>query len=121
MSKFDPITLYFIIFESMGIWLWLLGCFAFVLLVGVFASALRLRRGGRSSGRSILTGAATGIATTIIAFFLIPSWTLAGIDALNGPIDYAVAFLLALVPGIFAGALGFTLAAWTVRGERPAS
>ncbi|MBP0575985.1 hypothetical protein J8J27_35225, partial [Mycobacterium tuberculosis] len=77
------------------IWLWLLAGLALLLLSGVVAGAVGIRRAGQSARRPVLAALAAGLITTIIAFFLVPGWTLAGFDSLNGPVDYVFALLLA--------------------------
>lgn len=42
MSDFDPTTTFFILYESMGVWLWALLGLALILQIGVVMSALRL-------------------------------------------------------------------------------
>lgn len=111
MDDFNPVTLFFILYESIGVWLFVLAAAALALLLGVVAAMVRLRRIGRPAGRPLAAALIGGLAVAILAFFLVPGWTLAGLDSLNGAVDYLFAALLALVPGAFAGALLFMLAA----------
>ncbi|MBN9581169.1 MAG: DUF5368 family protein [Afipia sp.] len=111
MSDFNPITLFFILYESMGVWLWLLLTLALVLFVGIVASALNLRRAGRPAKRPILAALIAGSIVTLAATFAVPVWTLADIGALSAAVDYIFAFLFALIPGAVIAALVFMLVA----------
>lgn len=111
MSDFNPETLFFILYESIGVWLWLLLGLVVVLLAGIVMSALKLHRAGRSMKRSFLAALIAGLVVAVAATFAVPVWTLADIGALGAVIDYAFAFLLALVPGAIVAALIFMLAA----------
>lgn len=111
MSDFNPVTLFFILYESLGPWLWVLLGLAIVLLAGIVSSFLRLRRSGGSASRSMLGAIIAGLITAAALTFVVPIWTLADPSALNGPIDYAVAFIFALVPGVLIGSLVFILSA----------
>ncbi len=111
MSDFNPITLYFILYESMGNWLWALIALSLVLLVGIVVGSTKLRKALKPARRPLTAAIVAGSAVTAIFTFLIPVWTLAGPGALVAPVDYAAAILLALVPGTSAGAFVFFLAA----------
>lgn len=121
MSDFNPITLYYILHEGMGAWLWLLLALAGALLAGIVASFLKLRRAGRPARRPLLMALAVALVAAVAFTFLVPAWTLAGPGALTGPIDYASAFLFALVPAGLIGSAAFFLAtARCVRNARAA-
>lgn len=111
MSDFNPETLFFILYESIGVWLWLLLGLAVVLLAGIVMSALKLHRAGRSMKRPFLAALIAGLVVAVAATFAVPVWTLADVGALGAVIDYAFAFLLALVPGAIVAAFIFMLAA----------
>jgi hypothetical protein len=111
MSDFDPVAIFFILHESMGVWLWLLLGAAVVLLAGIVMSARRLRRAGRSAMRPVVAASVIGLIVAVAATFAVPVWTLADPGALSAAIDYIVAFLFALVPAAFVAALVFMLAA----------
>lgn len=111
MSDFNPMALFFILYESMNVWLWVSLGLALVLVVGIVVSALKLYRVGRSMARPIVAALTAGLIAAAVATFLVPVWTLADIGALSGALDYAFAFLFALVPGTVAAALAFMLAA----------
>lgn len=111
MSDFNPETLFFIVYESMGLWLWLLLGLAVVLLIGIVTSAIRLHRSGRPMTRPVMAAVIVGLLASVAITFVVPAWTLAGADALTGAIDYAFAFLFALVPGAILAALVFMMAA----------
>jgi len=120
MADFNPVTLYFILYESLGAWLFALAGAAFLLLAGVIAMALRLRRADRPARRPVMAASAAAVLATAVFFFMVPGWTLSGIDALSGAVDILFATLLALVPGLAAGAIVFMLAAGrcAARGAR---
>lgn len=111
MSDFDPVTVFFIVRESMGAWLWPLLALAVMLLIGFVASALKLRRAGQSVKRPILAALVVGLVVAVAATFIVPGWTLADVSALGAAVDYVFAFLFALVPGTIVAVLVFILTA----------
>jgi hypothetical protein len=111
VSDFNPVTLFFILQESLGVWLWLLLALALVLLVGIVMSARKLRRAGRPASRPVGAALVVGLAVAAAATYAMPVWTLADPGGLSAAVDYVVAFLFALVPGGIAGSLIFMLAA----------
>lgn len=111
MSDFDPVTLYFILAESFGPWLWALLALAAILLIGVVAGFVRLRRARRPVFKPLLAAIVAGLATAAALLFAVPAWTLADPSALSAPVDYAFAFLVALVPGAIVASGVFMLAA----------
>lgn len=111
MSDFNPVTLFFILSESMRIWLWALVALALLLLAGIAVGIVRLRRTGRPARRALTAGLLTGLATTVVFTFLVPVWTLAGPGVLGAPVDFLFAVLLALVPGAAVGSAVFAGAA----------
>lgn len=117
MSDFNPTTIYFILAESMGFWLWALLALALVLLAGIVTGIVKLRGAGRPARRPLTAALVTGLLTTVAFTFLVPSWTLTGPGALTGPIDYAFAFLFALMPGGIVGSAVFFLAAMKCAGR----
>lgn len=121
MSDFNPVTLFHILHESLGVWLWLLLALALVLLFGIVTAALKLRRAGRPMRRPFLAALIAGLVVAVIATFAMPIWTLADFGALRAAIDYATAFLLALVPGAIVAALVFMLAARRCVGRAAAA
>lgn len=120
MSDFDPVAIFFILHESMGVWLWLLLGAALVLLAGIVMSVLRLRRAGRSVMRPIIAASVIGLIVAVAATFAVPGWTHADAGALSAAVDYVVAFLFALVPAAFVAALVFMLAARLCAARAPA-
>ena len=119
MSDFNPVTLFFILSEGMGGWLWLLLAVALALLGGIVFGASRLRHAGRPAKRPLTAAAIVGAAATVIFAFLMPAWTLVGTDAFASGIDYAIAVLLALVPGAMVAALVFTMASLRCASRAP--
>ena len=111
MSDFDPVSLFFILYESMGVWLWLLFGLALVLPVGIVMRALKLYRAGQSMRRPAIMALTIGLIVAVAVTFAVPAWTLTDIGALGATVDYAFALLFALVPGTFIAALAFVLAA----------
>jgi peptidoglycan/LPS O-acetylase OafA/YrhL len=106
MSDFNPVTLFFILSESLGIWLWAFLALALLLLAGIAAGVARLRRSDQPARRALKAAVLAGLATTIVFAFLVPVWTLAGPGALGAPIDILFAVLFALVPGVALGSAG---------------
>ena len=119
MSDFNPVTLFFILSEGMGGWLWLLLAIALALLGGIVFGASRLRRAGRPAKRPLTAAAIVGAVATAVFAFLMPAWTLVGTDAFASGIDYAIAVLLALVPGAMVAALVFTMASLRCASRAP--
>ena len=111
MSDFDLTTIYFILAESMGMWLWALAGLAVVLGIGIIAGIMRLRTAGRPAKRPATAALIAGGVATAIFIFLVPVWTSTSAGALAAPVDYLFAVLIALVPGSMVGALVFFLAA----------
>ncbi len=111
MSDFDPVTIFYILYESMGMWLWVLTGLALVLLLGVISGFMKLRRAGRPASRSLVAAVVAGLFAAAAVTFAVPIWTLADPSALSAPVDYVVAFLFALVPGAIIASLVFMLAA----------
>lgn len=96
--------------QALQDWHWPLLLIALVLAVGVVSGTMRLRSARRSPKRPIVAAIVTGIVAAAIFFILVPGWTMATHDALNGPIDYIAAILIALVPGGGVAALVFSMA-----------
>lgn len=111
MNDFNPVTLFFILFESMGVWLWALVALALVLLVAIALGVIRLRKVGRSAKRPLMAALVIGVAATAIFTALVPFWTQTSPDSFVAPVDYFFAGFLALVPGGIAGAIVFFLTA----------
>ena len=99
MSDFNPVTLFFILSESLGGWLWVLVPLVLLLLAAIVASVRKLRNNGTPARRPLVTALLAGLATTVVFTFLVPVWTLAGPGALGAPIDILFAVLIALIPG----------------------
>ncbi|MBX3553102.1 MAG: hypothetical protein KF697_11655 [Pseudolabrys sp.] len=110
MSDFDPTSLFYILYESMGVWLWFLLGLAAVLLFGMIVSARRLMRVGGSLKRPLFAALAVSVVVALLLSFAVPLWTLASPAALSSGIDYLFAFLFALVPGVIVGAVAFMFA-----------
>lgn len=121
MSDFNPVTVFFILYESMGVWLWPLLGLALLLLAGIIMSALKLRRAGRPVKRPIVMAVVVGLIAAVAVTFAVPAWTLAGPGALGAAVDYAFAFLFALVPGAVVASLVFMMAARRCAGRRLAA
>lgn len=110
MSEFHPTTLYFIMFESLGGWLWLLIALAVALFWGIVNGARKLHEAGRPATRPLMMATVMGLIALAISAFLVPGWTLADRGALAAPIDHLFVLLLALIPGAFVSATVFSLA-----------
>jgi hypothetical protein len=121
MSDFNPVTLFFILSEALGGFLWLLIVVALVLLGGIAFGLSRLRRAGRPARRPLMAATIVGLVATTIFTLLMPAWTLSGVDAFASALDVAGAALLALIPGAMIAALVFTMASLRCasRGPRP--
>lgn len=112
MSDFNPVTLFFILHETFGAWLWLMLGLALVLAAGIAVSVMRLRRAGRPPLRPMTAALVIGtVATALATAFIVPRWTLTDIGAFGAAIDYLVAVLLALIPAAVVASLVFMMAA----------
>ncbi|MFC5386490.1 hypothetical protein ACFPLB_10980 [Aquamicrobium segne] len=112
MSDFDLTTIYFILSESMGGWLWGFVVLAVLLLAAIVAGIMTLQKNGTPARRPLVAALGAGLVTTIIFTFLVPIWTLAGAGALAAPIDVLFAALFALVPGGVVGSAVFIIMAF---------
>ncbi|HRP78334.1 MAG TPA: DUF5368 family protein [Aquamicrobium sp.] len=110
MSDFNPVTLFFILSEGMGGWLWLLLAAGLLLLGGIVFGLSRLRRAGRPAKRPLIAATVMGTVATIVFTILAPRWTLTDTGAFASALDVAAAVMLALVPGVMVAALVFTMA-----------
>lgn len=119
MSDFNPVTLFFILSEAMGGWLWLLLAAGLLLLGGIVFGASRLRRAGRPARRPLAAAAITGAVATAVFTLLMPAWTLTDTAAFASGVDVAVALLLGLVPGVLVAALVFTMASLRCAARGP--
>ena len=86
MADFNPVTLYFILDESMGVWLFILAGVAILLLVGVIMMTLRLGRTGRPAKRPAMAAIAAALVVTVVFFLAKPTY-LASIDKLTCTCD----------------------------------
>src|SRR5690606_41919573 len=109
MEDFNPVTMFAILRESLGPWLWGLLLIALVLVVGVVSAAMKLRSARRSPKHPIIAAALAGGVATAIFFMLVPGWTMASHAALNGPVDYLAAILIAFISGRDSPGTGFSL------------
>lgn len=119
MSDFNPITLFFILSESLGGFLWLLIGAAVLLFAGIVFGLTRLRRVGRPARRPLMAAAVMGTVATIVFTFLLPRWTLTDTGAFASALDVGIAVLLALVPGVMIASLVFTLASLRCASRGP--
>lgn len=112
MSDFNPVSLFFILHETFGAWLWLLLGLALVLAAGIVMRVMKLRRAGRPPIRPMMAALVVGtIVTAAATAFVVPRWTLTDIGALGAAVDYVVAVLLALIPAAVVASLVFMMAA----------
>ena len=110
MNDFNPITLFVVAQEVLGLWLWLLIAAGVLVLLGIVTGAMRLRKARRPARRPLMAALVMGLVATTIAFLLVPRWSLADLAALNAPVDYTVAILIALIPGSLVGGAVFSMA-----------
>jgi hypothetical protein len=111
MSTFDPVTLFFILYETFGVWLWVLLVTALALLAGIISAFVKLRRARCPVAPPIWMAVAAGVVAAMGFTFAVPIWSFADPGALSGLVDYLIAFSIALVPGAIVAALVFMLAA----------
>jgi hypothetical protein len=111
MSTFDPVTIFYILYETMGAWLWVLLATALALLAGILSAVVKFRRARCPAARPLWIAVAVGLIAAVGLTFAVPIWSLADPGALSGLVDYVVAFSIALVPGAIVAALVFIVVA----------
>lgn len=111
MEDFHPVTLFIIAQEMFGPWLWVLIAAVVALLLGILSGIWRLRATRRPFRRPLLAGLILGLLAMAVAIWLLPGWSAATFAAFNGPLDYLMAVLLALIPGLIVATAVFSLAA----------
>lgn len=111
MSDFNPVTLFHIFYESVGLWLWPLLFLATLVLYAIVSGLRILRVAGRPATRPLIATVVVGLATAVVFTFLVPFWTHADPGSLSAPVDYVFAFLIALAPAGVVASLVFSLAA----------
>lgn len=110
MNDFNPITLFAISYETMGVWTWLALFVALLLLAGIVTGILKLRNAKRSPKRPIMAALFMGVGATLAFSFVVPRWTLAQSGSLNGAVDYLAVILLAMIPGAAVASMVFSIA-----------
>ncbi len=122
MSDFNPVTLFHIFYESVGLWFWPLLFLAALALYAIVSGLRILRVAGRPATRPLIAMVMVGLAAAVVFTFLVPLWTHADPGALSAPVDYVFAFLLALAPAAVIASLVFSLAArrCAAKSGRPA-
>lgn len=113
MQGFDPVALWAITQETLGLWLWPLLALAFVLLLAVTAGTLRLRAAAGGWRRPLIAALVGGAIVTIVAFLLVPGWSHARLSALAAPVDVVVALAISLLPGAVVAGVIFSLVSVT--------
>ncbi len=111
MSDFNPLSMFYVVFEMFGAWFWLLVVIALALLYGVVSGFRLLRRRGLSVGAPLFGGLVVGLVATVLAALLLPASTSASVSALGGVIDYIMLVVMALVIGLGVFALVFSVLA----------
>lgn len=111
MNDFNPISLWFIAWETLSVWFWPVIIVALLLLLGVVAGFRALRRHGRSAGRPLAGAIIVALAATFVGTWAMPYLTHAAPSSLGSFLDWLTAFLLALAIGMAVFALAFSLMA----------
>lgn len=113
MKEIDPVVLWWVAVEFLGVWLWLAVVVA-VLWLGLLA--MTLRGGGPVSGRSQLL---LGGAVSLLAGIFLPVLTDSAWTRINGATDWIALILTALAAGVGAVLLAYPYCRW-VAGRRGA-
>lgn len=113
MQGFDPVAIWAIIRETLGLWLWPLLALAPVLLLAVTAGALRLRAAAGRWRRPLIAALVGGTIATAISFLLVPGWSHARLSALAAPVDVVIALAMSLLPGAVVAGVIFSLVSIT--------
>ncbi len=93
------------LWETFG-WLSVVGAVvAGLLLIMLGTAILRVRSHGLPVGKVLLTGVILTVVVAAILTPFVPVWTLAPVGDLRGPVDYLLAFLMALGPAAIVGVL----------------
>jgi hypothetical protein len=111
MNDFNPISLWFIAWETLSAWFWPVIILAALLLIGVSTGFRRLRRRGRSAGKPLALSMLAALSATILGTWAVPYLTHASPSSLTSFLDWLTAFMLALVLGMAVFALVFSLLA----------
>jgi len=97
MKDFNPVTLFAIAQEALGIWLWLaIAAAAIVVLLYIVA----LTRGVRFGGAPRFIAAVLGIGAGIAAIVMAPLLTGAAYRDLSGLVDWAALIAVGLGAGV---------------------
>ena len=75
MSTFDPVTLFYILYETMGAWLWVLLATALALLVGILSAVVKFRRARCPAARPLWIAVAAGLIAAVGLTFAVPIWS----------------------------------------------
>jgi len=93
------------LWETFG-WLSVVGAVVAVLLLIMLVVAIsRGRSRGLPVGKVVLTGIALTVIIAAVLTPFVPVWTLAPVGDLRGPVDYVLAYLIALAPAAIVGVL----------------
>lgn len=113
MSDFNPVSLFHIALETLGLWFWAMALITAVLLIGVWTGFRRLRKQGRSASKPALIAVIAGLCGTAVCAAVLPSLTHASMSDLSGFVDYILVLLLSLLMG-----LGIFAAVFSVTARR---
>ncbi|MGE4369524.1 MAG: hypothetical protein AB7E12_07575 [Burkholderiaceae bacterium] len=111
MSDFNPVSVFYIAWETLAAWFWPLLVAGVALFIGVMLGLRRLRKARRSATRPVVVALLWGLAATALGTLALPYLTHAPVGVLASLVDFLVAFLLALVLGAAVFAVAFTVAA----------
>ncbi|OXR50046.1 hypothetical protein PuT2_04570 [Pusillimonas sp. T2] len=111
MSDFNPLSLFYIVSEIFSVWFWPLLIITLLLLWGVVSSFKKLRRRGLSAGGALFAGLLAGFIATVLATWLLPYSSHADLSAFTAFVDFLAVLAMALVAGLGAFALVFTVMA----------
>ncbi|NYT79997.1 hypothetical protein H0A70_00560 [Alcaligenaceae bacterium] len=111
MNDFNPISLWFIAWETLSTWFWPVIILAVLLLTGVALGFRTLRRHGRSAGMPLAFSILAALAVTFLGAWAMPYLTHASPSSLSSMLDWLTAFVLALALGMMVFALVFSLLA----------
>ncbi|UOD51226.1 hypothetical protein [Orrella daihaiensis] len=93
------------LWETFG-WLFVVGAvLAVVMLFLLFKSFVRRRAGHQPFAKLFWRGVVVMLIAAAILTPFVPLWTLAPIGDLRGPVDYVIAYAMALAPAAVIGVL----------------
>ncbi|PIE20565.1 MAG: hypothetical protein CSA61_01375 [Neptuniibacter caesariensis] len=108
MNELDLYTFYVVLYEMMGILLWILVALALLAVGGFFYVFVRE---GKLQSRRLIVSEILGVLGGFVALFIMAKVTISGFTDAGGPVDW---LLIGLIWG--GGLVGVTLLSYAIMG-----